>query len=124
LGKRVVSTDNAPRPGGPYSQAIVAGDFLFVSGQVGIDSATGNVPDGAGPQAEQALRNLKSVLESAGYSLENVVRIGLYLKNVDNFQEVNKVYASFFTTNPPARTTVQASPPGKYLVEIDAIATR
>jgi 2-iminobutanoate/2-iminopropanoate deaminase len=124
LGRKTISTNKAPRPAGPYSQAIVAGEFVFVSGQVGLEPSTGNVPEGAAAQLEQAMRNLKSVLESAGCTLENVVRVGLYLRDVNDFQEVNKVYGTFFVSNPPARTTFQASPPGKYLVEVDAVAMK
>lgn len=119
-----VSTGKAPAAIGPYSQAISAGGFIFVSGQLGIDPGTGSFagPDAA-VQAAQALRNLGAVLEAAGSSLERVVKTTIFLAEMEDFQRVNEVYASFFTDVKPARSTVQvARLPKDGRVEIEAIA--
>lgn len=119
-----VSTGKAPAAIGPYSQAISAGGFIFVSGQLGIDPETGSFagPDAAA-QAAQALRNLGAVLEAAGSSLERVVKTTIFLAEMEDFQRVNEVYASFFTGVKPARSTVQvARLPKDGRVEIEAIA--
>lgn len=120
----VVSSDSAPEPIGPYSQAIESGGFLFLSGQIGIDSATGGlVPGGVVPQTETALRNLSSVLEAAGAGLADVVKVSIYLKDLQDFQTVNEVYGRFFSPWKPARTTVGGLHlPRAALVEIDAVA--
>jgi 2-iminobutanoate/2-iminopropanoate deaminase len=123
--RQVIRSENAPKPGGPYSHAIVAeGQFVFVAGQVGTDPKTGKLPEGIAAQTEQALRNLKSILESAGTTLENVVRVGVYLRDIDNFSAMNKVYETFFPKNPPARSTIEAKLAGEFLVEIDCIALK
>lgn len=122
--KTVISTDKAPAAIGPYSQAIQAGDFLYVSGQLPIDMGTGALFSGPiGLQANCSLTNLKAILEAAGYSLEDVVKTTIFLTNMDNFTVVNDVYAQFFGKNPPARScvAVAALPKGAQL-EIEAVA--
>lgn len=122
-GKAIVKTEGAPLPVGPYSQAVKAGGWLFVSGQLPIDPATGEVVQGgAAEQAERALENLKAIIEAAGLSLNNVVKVTLYLQDLKDFQAVNEVYAKYFGREPPARTTVQAAPPKGAKVEIEAVA--
>lgn len=111
----------AARPAGPYSHAVVANGFVFVSGQGPADPATGRIPDGFAAQVEQTLRNVQTILEGAGASLRDVVRIGAYLSDLTRFAEYNAVYQRFFPENPPARTTVGCQLLG-ILVEIDCIA--
>ncbi|OGS56357.1 MAG: hypothetical protein A3K60_08445 [Euryarchaeota archaeon RBG_19FT_COMBO_56_21] len=119
-----VFTNEAPRPIGPYSQAIVCGDFVFCSGQIGLDPIAGViVGKTAGEQAERALLNLRAVLNTAGSELSHVVKVTLYLKSMKDFDEVNQVYARHFSDGKPARSTVEVSElPKNALVEIDAIA--
>jgi 2-iminobutanoate/2-iminopropanoate deaminase len=121
-----VSTPAAPAAVGPYSQAIVSGDLVFCSGQLGLDPSSGVlVEGGVEAQAERALRNLTAVLDAAGCSFADVVKTTVFLANVDDFAAVNAVYARFVPDPPPARSTfaVGALPKGG-LVEIDAIAVR
>ena len=124
--KRVVFASTAPTPVGPYSQAIVAGGFVFASGQIPLDPASGKLVEGEiEAQTERVLDNLRAVLEAAGSSLDHVVRASVYLVDLSVFPRVNAVYARYFTADPkPARTTVQvAALPLGARVEIDAIAT-
>lgn len=121
-----VVTDRAPRPVGPYSQAVVHGGWVFVSGQVPIDPATNQlVADDIETQAAQVLANLRAVLEAAGSSLSRVLRTTVYLRDLADFPEVNRVYAEHFSHDPrPARSTIQAARlPLDARVEIDAIAS-
>jgi 2-iminobutanoate/2-iminopropanoate deaminase len=124
--KHVVHTDRAPAPfqGAPYSQGIVVGDLVFVSGQVAIDPATGDVVEGGiAEQTERVMRNIAGVLEEAGSGLEQLVKCGIFLADFDDFQAMNEVYARHVGPEPPARATVQvAYLPSGVLVEIDAIA--
>jgi 2-iminobutanoate/2-iminopropanoate deaminase len=123
--RRVVSTPNAPAAIGPYSQAVVAGGFVFTAGQIALDPATGQLAGGgrAPDEAERALRNLAAVLEAAGASLEDVVRCDVFLADLDDFAAVNEVYSRFFKEHPPARVTVEAAAlPKDARVEIAAIA--
>jgi 2-iminobutanoate/2-iminopropanoate deaminase len=122
--REVVSTSGAPSAIGPFSQAIRAGGFVFVSGQVAMDPATGRiVPGDVAAQTDRVLRNLEAVLASAGSGLAKVVRAGVFLKNMDDFAAMNAVYAARFGDAPPARTTVEAARlPLGALVEVDAIA--
>ena len=125
MPKQVVRSENAPKPGGPYSQAVVAeGKFVFVAGQVGTEPKTKSLPDGIAKQTEQALNNIKAILSAAGSKLEDVVRVGVYLRNISDFQAMNKVYETFFPQNPPARSTIEAKLAGEYLVEIDCVALK
>lgn len=124
--KKAILTKTAPEPIGPYSQAIQAGNFVFCSGQIPLDPATGQVPvtDIEG-QTRRALDNLKAVLEAAGCNLGNVVKTTIFLKNMSDFPKVNQVYASYFKEVPPARSTVEVSRlPRDVLVEIEAVAVK
>ncbi len=109
------------RPAGPYSHAVVAGGMVFVSGQGPADPATGRVPDGFAAQVEQTMRNVQTILEGAGASLRDVVKVGVYLSDLTRFAEYNAIYQRFFPESPPARTTVGCQLLG-ILVEIDCIA--
>jgi 2-iminobutanoate/2-iminopropanoate deaminase len=122
--REVIATKNAPQAIGPYSQAIRANGFVFVSGQVAIDPASQQVMTGdVSAQTEQVLKNLRGILEAAGTSLEKVVRTTVFLKNMGDFSAMNEVYARQFLTAPPARSTVEvARLPKDVLVEIDVIA--
>jgi 2-iminobutanoate/2-iminopropanoate deaminase len=122
--REVITSPQAPKAIGPYSQAIGVGNFVFCSGQIGLDPATGRLVDGGiAAETRQVLTNLSAVLEAAGSSLAQVVKTTVYLKNLDDFITMNEVYASFFPTNPPARATVEvAHLPRRALVEIEAIA--
>jgi 2-iminobutanoate/2-iminopropanoate deaminase len=122
--KQIIATERAPRAIGPYSQAIRAGNLLFVSGQIPIDPATGEfVAGGIVEQTEQVLRNLSAVFEASGASLSQVVKTTVFLADMDDFTAMNEVYARFFASDPPARATVQASRlPRDAKVEIDATA--
>ena len=122
--REVISTENAPQAIGPYSQAIRANGFVFVSGQVAIDPATQQVISGdVAAQTERVLRNLSGILQAAGCGLEKVVRTTVFLKNMGDFAAMNEVYARHFSSAPPARSTVEAARlPKDVLVEIDVIA--
>lgn len=119
--RRTIQTPNAPSPIGPYSQGVAAsGTFLFVSGQTPKDPKTGAMPPDVKGQTAQCLKNIQAIVEAAGASLADVVRVGAFLKDLADFKDFNEVYQAFFTAPYPARTTVQATPPG-CLVEMDAI---
>ncbi len=120
-----VSTSGAPAAIGPYSQAIISNGFAFLSGQIPLDPATGNLVEGGiEEQTVRVLENLKAVLEAAGSSLSMVVKTTVYLKDMGEFAKMNAVYAKYFEWNPPARATVEAARlPKDVLVEIDCIAT-
>jgi 2-iminobutanoate/2-iminopropanoate deaminase len=122
--REVISTPDAPQAIGPYSQAIRANGLVFVSGQVAIDPATQQVIDGdVAAQTERVMKNLAAILKAAGSGLENVVRSTVFLKNVGDFAAMNAVYGKFFSSAPPARSTVEVSRlPKDVLVEIDVIA--
>jgi len=122
--REVVTCPNAPKAIGPYSVAITTGCLVFVSGQLGIDPVTGTIVDGGiQAQTRTALTNLKSVLESAGTSLEQVVKTTVFLTDMAQFAEMNAIYAEFFTADFPARSAIQVSAlPKGGIVEIEAIA--
>ena len=125
--KRIIATDHAPAAIGPYSQAVESGNLLFVSGQLGLDPATGDfVPGGVREQAEQAFRNLKAILSEAGYTLEHVLKATVFLTDMNDFSVVNEVYASHFSGLPcPARSAIAVCKlPKGGLVEIEVIASR
>ena len=119
-----VSTASAPKALGPYSQAIRAGQFLFVSGQVPIDPATGELVQGTiGDQARRALQNIGEILKAGGTSFQHVVRTTVYLSDLADFPAMNEVYGTFFTSLQPARSTIQAAKlPRDARIEIDVIA--
>lgn len=125
MSKQVIQTDTAPPAVGPYSQGIIAeGRFVFVSGQVGINPATGSMVEGGiAAQAEQALKNLKAVAAAAGASMSDVVKVTVLLQDVSDFAALNTIYANFFGENPPARATFGGLQlPLGALVEIECIA--
>ncbi len=123
--KQIISPAEGAKPIGPYSPAIRIGKFVFTSGQIALDPATGKLVEGdVSAQARQALTNLKTLVEASGSSLNKVVKTTLFLKDMADFQTVNAIYAEYFISEPPARSTVQVSAlPGGALVEVEAIAT-
>ncbi len=125
MTKRIVFTEKAPKPVGPYSQAIVSGDFVFVSGQIAINPKTSKVVEGGiEEQTTQVLENIRNILESVGLSLTDVVKTSVFLSDISDFQAFNRVYSKYFKKGSPARTTVQANLIVGVLVEIDAIAKK
>ena len=125
MDKQIISTANAPSAIGPYSQAVRAGNLLFVSGQIPIDPATGALIEDKSIQGQtrRVLQNLTSIVEAAGGSAASIVKTTVFLKNMGDFAEMNAVYGSFFTSGPPARATVEASRlPRDVSIEIDCIA--
>lgn len=122
--KQPVIANNAPKAIGPYSVAVKAGPFLFVSGQLGLDPATGDlVSGGVAAETRQALTNLKAILEAAGCGLDTVVKTTVFLRDMGEFSTMNQVYNEFFAQNPPARSAIQAAAlPRGAAVEIEAIA--
>jgi 2-iminobutanoate/2-iminopropanoate deaminase len=122
--REVIATKDAPQAIGPYSQAIRANGFVFISGQVAIDPATQQVISGnVAAQADRVLKNLAGILQAAGSGLEKVVRSTVFLKDMGDFAAMNEVYGRYFTSAPPARSTVEvARLPKDVLVEIDLIA--
>ena len=123
--RQAVSTGTAPAAIGPYSQAIKSGSLLFVSGQIPLDPQTGTLVDGdVAAQARQVFRNLGEILAAAGASFDNVVRVTVYLADMNDFPVMNEVYATYFTTPAPARSTIQAARlPRDARIEIDLIAS-
>jgi len=125
LSKKIVFTENAPKPVGPYSQAVISGDFVFVSGQLAIHPKTSKVVDGGiEAQTVQVLENIKHILGSINLTLNDVVKTSVFLSSFSDFQSFNQVYSKYFEKNPPARTTVQAGLMAGVLLEIDAIAKK
>jgi len=124
MEKSVISTKNAPAAIGPYSQAIKAGNLVFVSGQIPIIPATGEILRGdIKLQTKQALENLKNILDAAGSCIDNVVKTTVFMKDLNDYTAINDVYKEFFTDKPPARAAVQAARlPRDVGVEIEAIA--
>jgi 2-iminobutanoate/2-iminopropanoate deaminase len=124
MPKKHVVTNNAPKPIGPYSQAIIAGGLLFVSGQIPIDPATGELVEGdIEAQTEQALKNVVAILKEAKMGPENVVKTTVFLRDLNEFARMNEVYARYLGKEPPARSTVQAAGlPRGVKIEVDAIA--
>jgi 2-iminobutanoate/2-iminopropanoate deaminase len=122
--REVIATNDGPKAIGPYSQAIKANGFVFVSGQVAFDPATQQIVEGdVSAQTERVLQNLSGILKAAGSSLEQVVKAGVFLKNMSDFAAMNEVYGRYFKQSPPARSTVEvARLPKDVLVEIDVIA--
>jgi len=123
--RKIVSTEQAPKAIGPYSQAVVSNGVAYLSGQIPLDPATGQLVEGdIGAQTERVFQNLKAVLEACGASMESVLKTTVYLKDMADFPKMNEVYARYFASNTPARSTVQvARLPRDVSVEIDAIAS-
>jgi 2-iminobutanoate/2-iminopropanoate deaminase len=124
MNKRVIHTDKAPKAIGPYSQAIQAGNFLFLSGQIPIDPASGELVKGdIREQAQRVLENLKGVLESQNLGMEDVVKVTIFMKDMGKFSQVNELYRTYFPSSPPARSTVEvARLPRDVEIEVEAIA--
>lgn len=122
--KKIISTERAPKAIGPYSQAVISNGWAFLSGQIPLDPVTNQIVEGGiGVQTERVLENLKSVLEGAGSSLDQVVKTTVYLKDMGEFAIMNEVYGRYFASNPPARATVEvARLPKDVRVEIECIA--
>lgn len=124
MSKKVILSTMAPQPIGPYSQAILAGGFLFCSGQVALDAQTGQVAatDVEG-QTRKVMENIRAVLDAANCSFESIVKTTIFLKSMNDFPKVNEIYGSYFKGNPPARSTVEVSRlPKDVLVEVEVIA--
>ncbi len=124
--RQAIQTDKAPKPIGPYSQAIVEGDFIFLAGQGPTNPATGKVELGdVTSETKQTFANMKAILEAAGSSLDKVVKCNVYLRDIKDFAAMNEVYKTMFQQPYPARTTIQAGAlPGGIAVEIECIAKR
>lgn len=124
MPKHVIKTDKAPAAIGPYSQAIVANGFVFVSGQIPLDPTTGQiVSEDIQAQTRQCLENLKAILESAGSSMDRLVKVTVFAKDLQHFQAINQVYLEYFKENPPARSFVEVSRlPRDVAIEIEGIA--
>lgn len=125
MKREVINTKNAPGAIGPYSQGIIVGDFVYTSGQLPINPATGVLETDIKVATKQSMENVKAILEEAGTSLENVVKTSIFLKDLNDFTAVNEVYGTYFTENPPARSCVQvAKLPKDAVIEIEVIATK
>lgn len=124
MDKQIISTEKAPAAIGPYSQAVKVGNLLYTSGQIPIDPSTGNVVNSSIQEAtERVLENIKAILETAGTSLDKVVKTLIFVKDMNDFALVNEVYGKYFTVNQPARSCVEVSRlPKDVLIEIEAIA--
>jgi len=124
MEKKIIRTDNAPAPIGPYSQAVQFGNLLFISGQVPIDPNTGNVVEGdIKTETTQVMKNLEAILHNAGMDFTNIIKTSIFLMDMGQFAQVNEVYGSYFGEMPPARETVQVSGlPKGVKVEISMIA--
>ncbi len=126
MEKTIISTSQAPAAIGPYSQAVMAGNTLYVSGQIPIDPSTGVFAgEGIKEQTEQVLKNIEAILKEAGMSLENVVKMTVLLADIADFNDMNEVYGTFFTSDPPARAAFAAAAlPKGARVEIEAVAVK
>lgn len=125
MDKKMIATPNAPAAIGPYTQAVQMGDFLYTSGQLGIDVTVGKLADGVENQAHCAMKNLGAILAEAGYGYENIVKTTIFLQDLGDFAKVNAIYESYFSGVYPARSCVQvAKLPLGGLVEIEAVAAK
>lgn len=123
--KQPIATTNAPGAIGPYSQAINAGPFVFISGQIPVNPATGEIPEGIAPQTAQSIANIKAILAEAGLTIDNVVKTTVFLADMNDFGAMNAVYADNFTAPFPARSAVAVKElPKQVLVEIEVIAAK
>lgn len=125
MEKKIINTEHAPAPIGPYNQSVMVGNLLFVSGQIALDPQSGQlVTGGVKAEAEQVMKNLEAILTAAGMTFENVVKSTIFLMDMGQFGVVNEVYGAYFATNAPARETVQvAGLPKGVQVEISVIAS-
>lgn len=125
MNKQVIKTDNAPEAIGPYSQGIIVGDFVYTSGQIPINPKIGIMETDIKLATKQSMENIKAILEEVGTSLENVIKTTIFLKDLNDFNVVNEVYATYFNENNPARSCVEVSKlPKDAVIEIEAIAIR
>ncbi|WXG47379.1 MAG: RidA family protein [Candidatus Atabeyarchaeum deiterrae] len=126
MEKEIITTSKAPKPVGPYSQAVKVGNLIFVSGQIPLDPRTGTPVSGdIKEQTKRVLENIKGILEAEGLTLDTVVKTTVFMRNMADFSKMNDVYATYFKNKPPARTTIQAGDlPAKMDIEIDAIALK
>ena len=122
--KKIVKTNQAPAPVGPYNQAVISGNFVFTAGQIAIDPETGQLGESdVSKQTERVILNMEAVLKAAGSDLNKVLKTTVFLKNMDDFAAMNEVYAKYFVSDPPARSAVEVSRlPKDVLVEIECIA--
>ncbi|GAB6167806.1 RidA family protein [Clostridium carnis] len=124
MKKEIISTNNAPQAIGPYSQGIKMGDLVFTSGQIPINPATGELVSEIKAATKQSLENVKAILEAAGSSLDKVIKVSVFVKDMNDFAKVNSIYAEYFKENAPARSCVEvARLPKDSIIEIEAIAT-
>lgn len=124
MKREIIKTNNAPQAIGPYSQGIKIGDFIFTSGQIPVNPVTGELVMDIQKATRQSLENVKAVLEAAGTTLDKVVKVGVFVKDMNDFALVNEIYAEYFGENPPARSCVEvARLPKDAVIEIEAIAT-
>ncbi|MEQ8155462.1 MAG: RidA family protein [Clostridiaceae bacterium] len=125
MNKEIISTSNAPGAIGPYSQGVKIGDLIYTSGQIPLNPKTGEMVEGIQAQTKQSLENCKAIIEAAGSSLENVFKTTVFLSDMNDFSEMNAVYAEYFKENPPARSAVQvARLPKDAKIEIEMIAVK
>ena len=124
MEKKVISTPNAPGAIGPYSQAWVVGDFVFASGQIPVDPATGSIPEGITAQAEQSCKNVAALMEAAGVTIEDVVKVTCFLADMGDFAAFNEVYARYFTSKPARSCVAVKDLPKGVLCEIEALAVK
>ena len=123
MKRSIVETKKAPPPVGPYSQAIQAGNMVFVSGQIALHPETNEIPEDFTTQCHQVLKNLQAILEASGSSLEHTVKVMIYMTDIDRFNELNEIYAGYLGSSKPARACVEVSKlPKGVLVEMDAVA--
>lgn len=123
MTRKTINAVNAPAAVGPYVHAVKAGDFVFTSGQLGLDPATGTLPEGVEAQAEQAIKNIETVLGAAGCTLADVIKTTVFLADINDFAAINAIYARYFTGETPARSCVQAAAlPKGGLFEIEVVA--
>ena len=123
--KNIISTNNAPAAIGPYSQAVEVNGMVFTSGQIPVNPATGEIPEGIEAQAEQVMVNVKNLLEAAGTSMENVIKTTVFIKDMNDFGTINGIYSKYFEKDCPASSCVEvARPPKDVLMEMEAIALK
>jgi reactive intermediate/imine deaminase len=124
MDKNIISTTNAPGAIGPYSQGITVGDFVFTSGQIPVNPATGEIPEGIAAQAEQSCKNVAAILEAAGVTMENVVKTTCFLAEMGDFAAFNEVYAQYFVSKPARSCVAVKDLPKGVLCEIEALAVK
>ena len=124
MDKKVIATTNAPGAIGPYSQAWAVGDFVFASGQIPVNPATGEIPEGIAAQTEQSCKNVAAIMEAAGVGMENVVKTTCFLADIADFVAFNEVYAKYFTSKPARSCVAVKDLPKGVLCEVEALAAK